>query len=95
MIETILPRYGVEVSIIDGGLLENWEKAIRPDTRLVFFETQANPTLEIVDIAGVSRIAHAAGATVVVDNAFATPALSEADRTEGGYRRGLFHNQAY
>lgn len=73
VIETILPRYGVEVSIIDGAHLKNWEEAIRPNTRLVFFETPANPTLEIVDIAGVSKLAHAVGATVVADNAFATP----------------------
>lgn len=71
--ETILPQYGVEVSIIDGAHLKNWEEAIRPNTRLVFFETPANPTLEIADIAGVSKLAHAVGATVVADNAFATP----------------------
>lgn len=73
VIETILPQYGVEVSIIDGAHLKNWEEAIRPNTRLVFFETPANPTLEIADIAGVSKLAHAVGATVVADNAFATP----------------------
>ncbi|RCK99958.1 MAG: O-succinylhomoserine sulfhydrylase [Candidatus Tokpelaia sp. JSC189] len=73
VIETILPRYGVEVSIIDGAFVKNWEEAIRPSTRLIFFETPANPTLEIVDIAEVSRLAHAVDATVVADNAFATP----------------------
>ncbi|RCL01101.1 MAG: O-succinylhomoserine sulfhydrylase [Candidatus Tokpelaia sp. JSC188] len=73
VIETILPRYGVEVSIIDGTSLKNWEETIKPGTRLVFFETPANPTLEIVDISEVSRLAHAVNATVIVDNAFATP----------------------
>jgi len=73
VIETMLPRYGVEVSIIDGVHRDNWERAIKANTRLVFFETPANPTLEVVDIAAVAKCAHAVGATVVVDNAFATP----------------------
>lgn len=73
VIETILPRYGINVSIIDGACVQNWEKSLKPNTRLVFFETPANPTLEVVDIAQVSRLAHAVGATVIVDNAFATP----------------------
>ncbi|AQS42166.1 MAG: O-succinylhomoserine sulfhydrylase [Candidatus Tokpelaia hoelldobleri] len=73
VISTILPRYGVEVSIIDGVDIASWEQAIKSSTRLVFFETPANPTLEMVDIAAVSRLAHAVGAIVVVDNVFATP----------------------
>jgi len=73
VISTILPRYGVDVSIIDGVDIVNWEQAIKPSTKLVFFETPANPTLEMVDIAAVSKLAHAAGAIVVVDNVFATP----------------------
>ena len=73
IIEKVLPRYGVEVSIIDGRKIENWEKAIRPNTRGIFFETPANPTLEIVDIKAVSELAHKVGATVIVDNVFATP----------------------
>lgn len=73
IIEHVLPRFGVEVSIIDGRNIDNWEKAIRPNTRGVFFETPANPTLEIVDIKAVSELAHKVGATVIVDNVFATP----------------------
>jgi len=73
IIETVLPRFGVSVSIIDGTRLESWQQAITKKTRLVFFETPANPTLELVDIAAVSALAHAVGAIVVVDNVFATP----------------------
>ncbi|EJF90775.1 O-succinylhomoserine sulfhydrylase [Bartonella tamiae] len=73
VIEKILPRYGVEVSLIDGTKIENWEKAIRPNTSGVFFETPANPTLDVVDIKTVSALAHRVGATVIVDNVFATP----------------------
>lgn len=71
--ETILPRFGVEVSFVDGTDLEQWRAAVRQGTKLVFFETMSNPTLEVIDIAGVAEIAHAAGAKVVVDNVFPTP----------------------
>ena len=54
-----------------------WQKAVRPNTKAFFFETPANPTLDLVDIAAVSEIAHAAGALVVVDNVFATPILQK------------------
>jgi O-succinylhomoserine sulfhydrylase len=78
ILEEILPRYGVEVSFVDGTDLAQWRAAIRPDTRAVFFETISNPVLEVIDIAAVADIAHAAGATVVVDNVFATPVYSRA-----------------
>jgi O-succinylhomoserine sulfhydrylase len=55
ILETILPRYGVKISIIDSTCIQNWQKAIQSNTRLLFFETPANPTLEIVDIAAVCR----------------------------------------
>ena len=71
--ETLLPRFGVEVTFVDGTDLDQWRAAVRPDTKLVFFEAMSNPTLEVIDIAGVSEIAHAVGALVVVDNVFATP----------------------
>jgi O-succinylhomoserine sulfhydrylase len=71
--ETLLPRFGVEVTFVDGTDLDQWRAAMRPDTKLVFFEAMSNPTLEVIDIAGVSEIAHAVGALVVVDNVFATP----------------------
>jgi O-succinylhomoserine sulfhydrylase len=73
IVETILPRFGVEVTFVDGTDLGQWRAALRPDTRLVFLETISNPTLEVIDIAAVSRLAHTVGAQVVVDNVFATP----------------------
>jgi O-succinylhomoserine sulfhydrylase len=78
ILEDILPRYGVEVTFVDGTDLAQWEGAIRPDTSVVFFESMSNPTLELIDIASVSRLAHAVDATVVVDNVFATPVFSNA-----------------
>ena len=74
----ILGRYGVEVTLVDGTDLDQWRAAVRVGTRAVFFETVSNPTLEVIDIAAVAGIAHAAGATVVVDNVFATPTFSNA-----------------
>ena len=74
----ILARFGVEVSYVDGTDLEQWKAAIRPDTSAVFFETVSNPTLEVIDIAGVAELAHAVGALVVVDNVFVTPVYSRA-----------------
>jgi len=76
--EEILPRFGVEVTFVDGHDLEQWEAAIRPDTRAVFFESLSNPALELVDIEAVSKLAHAKGAIVVCDNVFATPIYSKA-----------------
>lgn len=74
----ILGRYGVEVTFVDGSDLGAWEAAIREDTRAVFFESVANPTLEVIDIESVAKLAHAKGALVVVDNVFATPVFSRA-----------------
>jgi O-succinylhomoserine sulfhydrylase len=71
----ILPRFGIEVALIDGADLAAWEEALNRPATLVFFETPANPNLELVDIAGVAGLAHAAGARVIVDNVFATPLL--------------------
>ncbi len=76
--EEILPRFGVEVTFVDGHDLDQWEAAIRPDTRAVFFESLSNPALELVDIEAVSKLAHAKGAIVVCDNVFATPIYSKA-----------------
>ncbi len=73
IVENILPRFGVEVSFVDGKNLDEWKAAVRPGTRLAFLESISNPTLEVIDIAAVSEVAHAAGARVVVDNVFATP----------------------
>jgi O-succinylhomoserine sulfhydrylase len=73
IVETLLPRFGVKVDLVDGTDLAAWEAAFRPDTKLVFLESISNPTLEVIDIAAVARLAHAVGAQVVVDNVFATP----------------------
>ena len=78
IVETILPRFGVEVSLIDGTDLNAWKAAIRPDTKAVFFESLSNPTLELIDIRAVAEIAHNVGATVICDNVFATPTFSDA-----------------
>ena len=71
----ILPRFGVEVVLVDGGDLVAWAAALARPARLVFFETPGNPTLELIDIAAVAGLAHQAGARVIVDNVFATPIL--------------------
>lgn len=77
VVEELCPRFGIGASLVDGRNVGAWRDAIRPNTRVVFFETPANPTLELVDIAAVSRIAHEAGALVIVDNVFATPLLQK------------------
>ncbi|WP_193142458.1 MULTISPECIES: O-succinylhomoserine sulfhydrylase [unclassified Meridianimarinicoccus] len=73
ILEEILTRYGVEVTFVDGTDLDAWKAAMRPDTKAVFLEAISNPTLEVADIRGISDIAHAVGAQVLVDNVFATP----------------------
>jgi O-succinylhomoserine sulfhydrylase len=73
VVETLLPKYGIQSTLIDGRDLAAWEQAMRPNTKAVFFETPTNPTLELVDIAAVADIAHAHGAIVIIDNVFATP----------------------
>jgi O-succinylhomoserine sulfhydrylase len=75
VIEEVLSRFGIMHTIVDGRDLDQWQKAMRPETKMVFFETPSNPTLELVDIKAVCDIAHKKGARVVVDNAFASPAL--------------------
>jgi cystathionine gamma-synthase/O-succinylhomoserine sulfhydrylase len=71
----LLPRFGVEVTVVDAGDLAQWEAAVRPNTKVFFFETPANPTMDVADMAGIAEIAKAHGITTVVDNAFCSPAL--------------------
>ncbi len=78
ILEEILTRYGVEVTFVDGTDLAAWQAALRPETKVVFFESISNPTLEVIDIKAVAKLAHAVDATVVVDNVFATPVFSDA-----------------
>jgi O-succinylhomoserine sulfhydrylase len=73
VVEELLPRFGVASTLVDGTDLDQWKKAVRPNTKTFFMETPSNPTLEVIDIAGVASIAHDAGATVTVDNVFSTP----------------------
>ncbi|MBE0694214.1 MAG: O-succinylhomoserine sulfhydrylase [Aquamicrobium sp.] len=73
VVETLMPRYGIETTLVDGRNLDEWKAAVRPNTKLFFLESPTNPTLEVVDIAAVAEIADAAGARLVVDNVFATP----------------------
>ena len=73
IVEDLLPRFGVDSTLVNGIDLDQWRDAVRPNTRTFFLETPTNPTLEVIDIAAVAAIAHAAGATLVVDNVFATP----------------------
>ncbi len=74
--DEILAKWGVRTDYVDGHVLEQWRDALATPADLVFFETPSNPLQDLVDIAEVSRLAHAAGATVVVDNVFATPVFS-------------------
>ena len=78
VLEDVLARFGVKVTLVDGLDLDAWAQAITPNTKLVFFESISNPTLEVIDIAAVAKLAHAAGALVVVDNVFSTPVYSNA-----------------
>jgi len=73
IVEDLLPRFGVACTLVDGPDLNRWREAVRPETKAFLLETPSNPSLEIIDIAGVAAIAHEAGATLTVDNVFATP----------------------
>lgn len=75
IVTELLPRYGMDVTIVDGADLDQWKKAFQRKTAVVFMETPSNPALEIIDLPAVSKMAHAAGAQVIVDNVFATPLL--------------------
>lgn len=71
--ETLLPRFGVESTLVDGTDIDQWKAAVRPNTRALFLESPTNPTLEIIDIPAVAEIAKSVGARLIVDNVFATP----------------------
>jgi O-succinylhomoserine sulfhydrylase len=73
--DTLLPKFGIETTTIHAPDVDAWKAAIRPNTKVFFFETPANPTMDIVDLAAVCAIAREHGITSVVDNAFASPAL--------------------
>ena len=75
VIEEVLSRYGITNTLVDGDDVKQWADAMRPNTKMLFLETPANPTLAIVDLKAVAKIAGDRGARLVVDNAFASPAL--------------------
>jgi len=75
IIETIFPKFGIESTYIDASKLENIEKAIKPNTKMVYIETPANPTMDIIDIKAAAEIAHKHGLPLVVDNTFCSPYL--------------------
>jgi cystathionine beta-lyase/cystathionine gamma-synthase len=75
LVDQLFPRFGIESTTIDARDNAQWEAAIRPNTKVFFFETPANPTMDIVDLQFVCDLARARGITTVVDNAFCTPAL--------------------
>ena len=71
--EDLLPRYGIETTLVDGLDLDQWKRAMRPSTKCCFLESPTNPTLDVLDIPSIAEIAHEAGARLIVDNVFATP----------------------
>ena len=75
IVENALPRFGVDVELVDGTDLDQWEKAVTPGTRVIFLESVSNPTLEIVDVQAIKSLADRVGAKLVVDNALITPIL--------------------
>jgi O-succinylhomoserine sulfhydrylase len=75
VVEDLLPRYGIGSTLVDGTDLDQWRKAVKPATKAFFLESPTNPTLEVIDIAAVAKIAHKAKARLVVDNVFSTPLL--------------------
>jgi O-succinylhomoserine sulfhydrylase len=77
ILDELLPRWGIETDFVNGGSPAEWEQALASPAKVVFFETPSNPMQGLVDVAAVSELAHAAGATVVVDNVFATPILQK------------------
>jgi O-succinylhomoserine sulfhydrylase len=73
VVEDLLPRYGIESTLVDGLDLDQWQRAMRPNTKSLFLESPTNPTLDVLDIPAIAEIAHAGGARLIVDNVFATP----------------------
>jgi O-succinylhomoserine sulfhydrylase len=73
VVQELLPRYGIETTLVDGLDLDQWQRALRPNTKTFFLESPTNPTLDVLDIPSIAEIAHKGGARLVVDNVFATP----------------------
>ncbi|MEY3811406.1 MAG: hypothetical protein RIT11_474 [Pseudomonadota bacterium] len=77
IVKNILPRYGIEVTFIDGKNINEWKKAVKKNTKIFFFETPSNPLLELIDIRAVCNIAKKNKIITVVDNIFASPVLQK------------------
>lgn len=73
VVQDLLPRYGIETTLVDGLDLDQWRRALRPNTKSFFLESPTNPTLDVLDIPAIADIAHSGGARLIVDNVFATP----------------------
>lgn len=77
IITQILPRFGIEITLVDGRDNKAWEGAFKKNTRAVFIESPSNPNLELVDIAALAKLTKKAGACLIVDNIFASPLLQK------------------
>ncbi|MEM6682336.1 MAG: O-succinylhomoserine sulfhydrylase [Pseudomonadota bacterium] len=77
LVDTLLPKFGIQTTVVDGRDTDAWKAAIQANTKVFFFETPANPTLDIVDIAALAQMAKPHGIKLVVDNVFATPILQK------------------
>jgi O-succinylhomoserine sulfhydrylase len=73
VVEDLLPRYGIQSTLVDGLDLDQWKRAMQPNTKTCFLESPTNPTLDVLDIQSIAEIAHKGGARLIVDNVFATP----------------------
>src|SRR6201996_3696909 len=73
VVQDLLPRYGIETTLVDGLDLDQWQRALKPNTKTFFLESPTNPTLDVLDIPSIAEIAHKGGARLIVDNVFATP----------------------
>ena len=77
ILNDILPKFGIEVSFIDGKNIKEWNKSIQKNTKIFFFESPSNPCLEIIDIKQVCNLAKKNKITTIVDNIFASPVLQQ------------------
>ncbi|MBR0752906.1 O-succinylhomoserine sulfhydrylase [Bradyrhizobium jicamae] len=73
VVQDLLPRYGIETTLVDGADLDQWKRALKANTKSFFLESPTNPTLDVLDIPAIAEIAHSGGARLIVDNVFATP----------------------
>ena len=75
IVKEILPRYGIEVTFVDGKNISEWEEGIKKNTKIIFFETPSNPCLDLIDLEAVCKLAKSKNVTTIIDNIFASPVL--------------------